>query len=102
MGVVAELSVVPLGAGPSVGELVAEAVKALREAGIRLQVTPMCTVFEAGTAEEAFEAALRAHEALFKAGAVRVVTTLRLDERRDVEHSMERKLASLEARLKGT
>ncbi len=99
MGVVVELSVVPLGLGPSVSSLVAEAVKVLEEAGVKLVLTPMCTIFEASTIEEAFKLVAKAHEALFKAGAVRVVTTVKVDDRRDVEHTMERKLDSLKGKL---
>ncbi|RLF16240.1 MAG: thiamine-binding protein [Thermoprotei archaeon] len=99
MVVVAELTVTPLGSGVSVSSLVAEAVKVLKEAGVKYEVTPMCTVFEAPTAEEAFKLALKAHEAVFKAGAVRVLTSIKIDERRDVEHSMKRKIESLRSKL---
>lgn len=95
MAVIAELWVVPLGVGVSVSRLVAEAVKVLREAGVRFKVTPMCTVFEASSAEEAFRVAWRAHEAVLRAGAIRVITSLRVDERRDVDGSMEGKVESL-------
>jgi len=67
-----ELKVIPLGSGASVSRLVAEAVKVLRDAGVKHEVNPMSTVFEAPSAEEGLRLALRAHEAVFKAGAVRV------------------------------
>ncbi|RLI30212.1 MAG: thiamine-binding protein [Candidatus Hecatellales archaeon] len=96
MVVVVELSVVPLGSGVSVSRLVAEAVKALEEMGLKYQVTPMCTVFEASSVEEAFKAASGAHEAVFKAGALRVLTTVKVDERRDRPRArMEEKVESL-------
>ncbi|MEM4699660.1 MAG: MTH1187 family thiamine-binding protein [Candidatus Nezhaarchaeales archaeon] len=100
MTVVAEVKVIPVGVGVSTSPLVAEAVRAIMEAGLRARPTPMCTVFEARSAEEALRAALRAHEAVLRAGAVRVLTTVTIDERRDVEHTMDSKLASLEAKLK--
>lgn len=100
MTVVAEIRVVPVGAGVSTSSLVAEAVRAIVEMGLRARPTPMCTVFEAESAEEAFRAALRAHEAVLKAGALRVLTTVTVDERKDMEHTMDTKLASLEAKLK--
>lgn len=100
MAVVAEISVTPLGVGVSTSSLVAEAVRAIMEMGLRVKPTPMCTVFEAKSAEEAFRAALRAHEAVLRAGATRVLTAVTIDERRDVEHTMDTKLASLEAKLR--
>lgn len=101
MVVVVELSVVPLGSSPSVGRLVAEAVKVLEERGIKYQVTPMSTIYEASTVEEAFKLAQEAHEALFKVGALRVVTTVKIDDRRDVERKrMEEKVEAVERLLK--
>ncbi|MHC1586570.1 MAG: MTH1187 family thiamine-binding protein [Candidatus Hecatellaceae archaeon] len=100
--VVAELSIVPLGSGVSVSKLVAEAVRVLERRGLKFQVTPMCTVFETSTVREAFEAAVEAHEALFKAGALRVLTTLKVDDRRDKPRvSMQDKVEAVRKALGG-
>jgi len=93
--VVVELSIVPLGEGISVSKKLAYAIKALEKKGVKYTLTPMCTVFEAETVNEAFEAALVAHEAVFEAGAKRVVTTVKIDDRRDIKRSMEDKVKSL-------
>ncbi|KYH38609.1 MAG: hypothetical protein AYL30_003860 [Candidatus Hecatellales archaeon B24] len=96
MVVVVELSVVPLGLGPSVSRLIAEGIKELERRGVKYQLTPMSTVYEASSVEEAFEAAKAVHEAIFKAGAVRLVTTVKVDDRRDVERKrMEEKVEAV-------
>lgn len=92
--IVAEISVVPIGEGTSVGKYVRLAVKEIKESGVKYHVSPMGTCFETKTLEDALEIAARAHRAVASAGAKRIVTTLKIDERLDTEHSMEKKVAS--------
>ena len=100
MVVVVELSVVPLGSGESVSRFVAEAVKELERNGVKYQVTPMCTIFEASTIGEAFKIVEAAHEAVFKAGALRVITSVKVDDRRDKPRaSMEEKVKALKEKF---
>lgn len=90
-----ELSIVPLGEGTSVSSILAHAIKELENKGVKYEVTPMCTVFEADSVEEALNIAKAAHEAVFKQGVKRAVTTVKLDDRRDVERNMRSKVSSL-------
>ncbi len=94
--IVAEVSVVPLGVGTSVSAYVKKAVKALDGSGLQVRHGPMSTSLEARTVDEVFAAVKRAHEAVIAAGAKRVVTTVKLDDRRDKDHSMASKLSALE------
>lgn len=100
MTVMVEFNIIPLGEGVSVSKFLAPALKELDKLGVRYNITPMCTIFEAESVEEAFHVAKAAHEAVFGAGAKRVVTTVKVDDRRDVKRSMEEKVKSLERRLK--
>jgi uncharacterized protein (TIGR00106 family) len=95
MVVVVEFSIVPVGEGTSVSRILAHAVKELENMGVIYELTPMCTVFEARSAEEAFKAVEAAHEAVFKHGVKRVVTIVKIDDRRDVERGMKDKVESL-------
>jgi len=90
--IVADVSVVPLGAGPSVGGLVKRAVRSLDGSGLKVMHGPMSTSLEAENIDELFAAIKLAHEAVFSAGAVRVVTTVKLDDRRDKRHNMASKM----------
>jgi len=47
------------------------------------------------------QAVRAAHEVPFSQGALRVGTTLRIDERRDKEITMEGKVRSVEEKLRG-
>jgi uncharacterized protein YqgV (UPF0045/DUF77 family) len=60
----------------------------------------MCTIFKAKDIKEAFDLVRAAHEAVFKAGVKRVVTTVKIDDRRDVKKSMEEKVKSLKKLMK--
>ncbi|MCX8173320.1 MAG: MTH1187 family thiamine-binding protein [Thermoplasmata archaeon] len=92
--IVAEISVVPIGEGTSVGKYVRLAVKAIKDSGVKYHVSPMGTCFEVDNLEKALEIAAKAHRAVAGAGAKRIVTTLKIDERLDTAHSMEKKVAS--------
>lgn len=93
--IIAELSVVPLGVGTSVGRYVKAALVELQKSRVRVEPSAMGTVLEAEDMDTLLETVKEAHEAVFKAGAKRVVTTLKIDDRRDKELSIESKLKSI-------
>ncbi|WP_027718034.1 MTH1187 family thiamine-binding protein [Desulfovirgula thermocuniculi] len=97
---VVEVSVVPLGTGSaSISSYVARCVELLEaEEGLRYQVTPMGTVIE-GDLDRILAVVRRMHEVPFREGAARVLTTLRIDERRDRPLTMEGKVAAVKEKL---
>ncbi|MDD5557439.1 MAG: MTH1187 family thiamine-binding protein [bacterium] len=98
-----EISVVPIGtATASVGDYVARAVAALEgRDDLRWELTAMGTIVEAGSVERLLEAALDLHRAVVAAGAPRVVTSIRIDDRRDAPLTAAGKVESVRARLRG-
>lgn len=97
--VIVQFTTSPLGEGISVSRFVAEALKEVEKSGLRYQLTPMSTILEADTLEEAFKVILEAHEAVFKAGAKRVVTDIKIDDRRDEPRRMEDKVEKVRRQL---
>ena len=97
-----DLSVVPVGtAAPSVSRYVAGAVKILQnEPGIKYELNPMNTVIE-GDLEHLLDLVRRMHESAFDAGVERVVTTVRIDERRDKPLTMSGKVEAVKRILGG-
>ena len=93
--IVAELSVVPFGEGTSISNFVRKAVDALRDMGVKSVPGAMGTIVETDSLDDLFASAKAAHEAVFKAGAKRVVTTIRLDDRRDKEITIQSKLDAI-------
>ncbi|MCX7912408.1 MAG: MTH1187 family thiamine-binding protein [Dehalococcoidales bacterium] len=92
-----EISVLPVGTGsPSVSRFVARALEVLGDA--KYELTPMGTVVE-GDLEDLLRLARRMHLAVFDAGAVRVVTTIRIDDRRDKPLTIEGKIRAVKEKL---
>ena len=102
--VMAEFSIVPVGSGEtSVSRYVAAAVLAFRSVeGLDFEVTPMGTILAADNLDTIFEAVRKAHEAVAALGAKRMVSTLRIDDRRDKRRCMKDKVDKIKKILKET
>ncbi len=94
--VVAEVSFSPIGTGtPSLSRYITAALAVLGEhPEVRFQLNPMGTVLE-GERGDVIRVVEAMNEAIFAAGAQRVGTTLKIDERRDKDASMEHKVESV-------
>ncbi len=101
--VVAEVAVIPLGTGTAgVSQYVAACLKILEgRDDITYQLTAMGTIIE-GTIDKVLEITAQLHEVPFTKGVSRVITTLKIDERRDKEHSIDAKLSSVKKYTKST
>jgi len=99
--VIVELSVVPLGIDHGFSRYVAKVVKLLEDKGVKYQLTPMGTIIETEELGEALKIIEDAHELMFKEGLKRVYTVVKIDDRRDVERSMEDKVSSVMEKVRG-
>ncbi len=98
MAIVA-VKIVPIGVGSSVSSYVAAAEKVLlNKPAIKRQLGPMCTTLE-GDLDDILQAIREMQEAEFAAGAVRVATTIMIDDRRDKPITMEGKIQAVEEKL---
>jgi len=95
-----EISVIPLGTKtPSVSKYVAEALKILeREKDIKYELTSMGTIIE-GDLRKVLNLAKKMHEAVFDKEILRVVTIIKIDDRRDTPLSIEGKIKSVQEKL---
>jgi uncharacterized protein (TIGR00106 family) len=98
--VIVEFVIVPLGER-SLSRYVAEVVKLLERKGVKYQLTPMATIIEVPTVREAFDIIEEAHELVFKLGASRVSTAVRIDDRRDKRVRKEDKVKSVLEKTRG-
>jgi uncharacterized protein (TIGR00106 family) len=98
MAIVA-VSIAPVGVGTSVSRYVTAALRVVREQQrIRHRLDPMFTTLE-GDLGEILVLVQRMQEAVFAAGAQRVSTVIKIDERRDVAVRMEDKVLAVEDQL---
>jgi uncharacterized protein (TIGR00106 family) len=95
-----EVSIVPLGTPtPSVSQYVAGALRILQgEPDIKYELTAMGTIIE-GDLERLLTLAGRMHESAFEAGVMRVVTNIKIDERRDKPLTMNGKIDAVRKKL---
>jgi len=98
--IIAAVSITPLGTEtPSVSRYVAAALRVLEKyKDIQHQTDAMFTTLY-GEKERVFQAILEMQEAVFKEGAKRVSTVIKIDERRDKEVSPDEKLESLKKHM---
>ncbi len=88
---IADISVIALGTGSaSEHDYVREAVRVLERRGLKHEVGAMGTAVE-GNIDDILAALTEIHSACFALGAPRLVITLKIDDRRDKEQSIESK-----------
>ncbi len=96
---VVELSIVPVGIeSTSVSSFVAGAIKVLEMTSLEFELTAMGTIIS-GNLDDILKTIRQMHESCFKAGAMRVLTHIKIDDRRDKEGSIEQKVRSVREKL---
>lgn len=96
----AELTIIPIGtAETSISDYVAAAVRALEEMDVKYEISSMGTTIETDNPDKLFNAVKAAHEAVFMEGAERVATSIKIDDRRDVEKTIKEKISSVKDKL---
>jgi uncharacterized protein (TIGR00106 family) len=98
MRVIADIAIIPLGAGLSLSRYVAACERVLAEAGLEPQLHPNGTNVE-GDWDEVMAALKRCHEVLHEMGVPRVATNVRLGTRTDRSQTMADKLAAVRGKL---
>lgn len=93
----AEFSVVPIGKGESVSQYVAECLKIVEASGIAYKINPMGTVLEGDY--DAVMAVIRACHVRVMGICPRVMTTIRIDDRKGVQNALEKKITSVEEKV---
>ncbi len=97
---IVEVSVVPIGSPcTSLSEYVADALTVLKESGLKFQLTSMGTIVE-GDLDKILDIIRRMHETTFANEIMRVVTTIKIDDRRDKPNTGEGKVQSVLKKLK--
>jgi uncharacterized protein (TIGR00106 family) len=99
--VIAEVSIVPIGTKtPSVSKYVAKAIETIkRQSRVKYQLTAMGTMLE-GELGDILTVVNKMHTSIFDENIKRVVTNIRIDDRRDRKVHMEYKVQSVMNKLK--
>jgi uncharacterized protein (TIGR00106 family) len=95
-----QISVVPIGTGEtSLSAYVADCLRVLKKEKVRYELTSMGTNIE-GDLKDLFKIAFRMHQTPFKKGALRVLTTLKIDDRRDKKGTLKGKKRAVQNKLR--
>ncbi len=95
-----QISVVPIGTGEtSLSAYVADCIRILKKEKVHYELTSMGTNIE-GDLKNLLKIALEMHQAPFKKGALRVLTTLKIDDRRDKKGTLKGKKRAVENKLR--
>jgi uncharacterized protein (TIGR00106 family) len=101
MKVLADIQIVPLGVGVSLGKYVAVCERVLRDAGLEPRLHAFGTNV-AGEWDAVMAAVKRCHQALHEMGAPRVSTAIKLGTRVDRDQSLDDKVRSVEEKLQAS
>lgn len=94
-----EVTIVPVGLGTSLSDYVAEAVRVALRSGLKVRLTPTSTIIE-GDLEELMRVVREMHESQFLKGAKRVLTVVKIDDRRDKVVTMDYKVEVVERKIR--
>jgi len=95
-----EISVVPIGTGnTSLSDYVADCLRILKKEKVHYELSSMGTNIE-GNLKDLMNVALKMHQIPFKKGALRVLTTLKIDDRRDKKGTLEGKKKAVQSKLR--
>ncbi|MBN2544727.1 MAG: MTH1187 family thiamine-binding protein [Spirochaetes bacterium] len=98
-----EISIIPIGTkSASVSSYVAEAVKVLnKEKNVIYELTSMGTIIQSDSVKHLLMIAEKMHAEILKKGVDRIVTSIKIDDRKDKNITMNGKIKSLEKKLRG-
>ncbi|NSW85385.1 MAG: MTH1187 family thiamine-binding protein [Syntrophobacteraceae bacterium] len=92
---IVEVSIVPIGVqGTSLSSYVAGALEVLRKSSLQYELTAMGTIIT-GELDEVWKVLREMHESCFQRGADRVLTQIRIDDRRDRVGTPHQKIRSV-------
>ena len=98
----AEISIVPIGTSDtSMSKEIAAAYDAIRSIKNlkKVSLTPMSTQVESDNLDYVFQAIHAAHDSAKSAGAKRVISTIRIDERLDKPNTLDEKIQSVKTKV---
>ncbi len=92
-----DIHVSPVGTcSTSVSEYIKIAINVLKRKRVKFIIGPFSTSFEISNFNELASIINEIHDELYKAGVKRIVTEIRIDDRRDKEITLESKIKAVE------
>lgn len=93
--IIAQLSIAPVGKEVSVSKYVKLVIETLKKENVKFETNAMATVIEIEDLKTLFDIVQKAHNAVVASGAERVITELKIDDRRDKDATIKSKINAL-------
>jgi len=99
MSVLLEFSMFPTDTGESKSAYVSQVIKMIRDSGVDYRLSPMGTVIETATMQEALDLIGKAYAVLESQGCNRVYSSLKFDIRKGKENRLAGKIKSVKDKI---
>lgn len=93
--IISQLSIAPVGKGTSLSHFVKIVINILKKSNIKFETNDMGTIIETENLDTLFDIVKEAHNEVLKSGAKRVITELKIDDRKDKNVIIGTKVKSL-------
>lgn len=93
--IISQVSISPVGEGASLSKYVKLAVQSLKKQNLKMETNAMATVIETEDLDTLLDAIKVAHNALVDAGAKRIITEIKIDDRRDKDATAKSKIKAV-------
>ena len=94
--IISQLSIAPIGKDVSVSKYVKKVIEVIEKHNVKSKTNAMATVIETQDLDTLLSIVKEAHMTMINSGAERVITELKIDDRRDKNATMDSKLKALE------
>ena len=93
--IISQLSIAPVGIDINLGKYVKIAIDILEKNNIKYEINDMATVIETKDLDTLFKVVKESHNAILNAGVKRVITELKIDDRKDKDTVLGTKVKSI-------
>ena len=93
--IISQLSIAPVGKGTSLSKYVKIVIIVLLKNKIKFKTNDMATIIETKDLDTLFKVVKEAHNSILKSGAKRVITELKIDDRKDKDVILGNKVDSI-------
>lgn len=94
--IISQLSIAPIGKDVSVSKYVKKVIEVIKKHDVKFETNAMATVIETRGLETLFKIVQEAHMTMVNSGAERVITDLKIDDRRDKNATMKSKFKAIQ------
>ena len=93
--IISQVSIAPVGKGASLSKYIRITLDVFKKNDVKYITNDMATVLETNDLETLFKVVEQAHKAVIDSGAKRVITELKIDDRRDKDVRIGTKINAL-------